>query len=138
MNSNPIIIIDDDDDDLELITQAFETLKVENEIIVFNESHAFVDYMKETDKKTFFILCDINMSQVNGLELKRMIFEDERLRLKCVPFLFMSTSGASASVMKAYSFGVQGYFIKPNTFDEIKTLLENIMNYWTYSQHPNT
>lgn len=77
------------------------------------------------------------MAKIGGLELKKLIHDDERLRLECVPFLFMSTSGASDSIMRAYSFDVQGYFIKPNTFDEIKALLENIMNYWTVSQHPN-
>ena len=137
MNSNSIIIIDDDDDDLELIKQAFEALKVENEIIIFNDGHAFLDYMRETDKKTFFILCDINMSKIDGLELKKLIHDDERLRIKCVPFLFLATIGASSSIMRAYSFDVQGYFIKPNTFDEIKRLLKNIMTYWTVSQHPN-
>lgn len=137
MNNNPIIIIDDDDDDLELITQAFEALKVENEIILFHDGHAFLDYIRKTDKKTFFILCDINMVKTGGLELKKLIHDDERLRLKCVPFIFMSTSGASTAIMKAYSFGVQGFFVKPNTFDELKALLNHVMHYWTFSQHPN-
>lgn len=137
MNSNPIIIIDDDDEDLELITQAFEELKVENEIMIFNDGDEFLDFIKTTDQRTFFILCDINMSKISGLELKQRIYSDERLRLKCVPFIFMSTAGGSASIMRAYSFGVQGYFIKPNSFDEFKELLHNIMAYWNYSQHPN-
>lgn len=46
MNSNPIIIVDDDDEDLELLKQAFEALKAENEIIIFNDGHAFIDHMR--------------------------------------------------------------------------------------------
>jgi CheY-like chemotaxis protein len=136
MNSSPIIIIDDDNEDLELITQAFEDIKVENKIITFNDGYAFLDYIRTTDQRAFFIICDINMAQINGLELKKRIFDDERLRLKCVPFIFLSTSGASASVMRAYSFGVQGYFIKPNSFDRLKEMLQHIMLYWNSSQHP--
>ncbi len=137
MNKNPIIIVDDDIEDLELMQQAFEQLNIENEIIVFNNGLKFLEFIKVTHNKTFFILCDINMSPINGLELKRRIYEDEELRLKCVPFVFLSTSGASSTVMRAYSFGVQGYFVKPSSFEETKEMLLFIINYWSHSQHPN-
>ena len=137
MNANPIIVIDDDDEDIEMITQAFKEIKVENDVITFRSGEAFLDFIRTTDQKVFFILCDINMSRISGLELKKRIFEDERLRLKCIPFIFLSTSGASDSIMRAYSFGVQGYFIKPNSFDELKARLQSIVSYWEGSQHPN-
>jgi CheY-like chemotaxis protein len=137
MNANPIIVIDDDDEDIEMITQAFKEIKVENDVITFRSGEAFLDFIRTTDQRVFFILCDINMSRISGLELKKRIFEDERLRLKCIPFIFLSTSGASDSIMRAYSFGVQGYFIKPNSFDELKARLQSIVSYWEGSQHPN-
>ena len=137
MKNSPILIIDDDDDDLELIKQAFADLNVPNEVLIFNTGDAFLDYMRATDKGTFFILCDFNMAKINGLELKRRIYDDERLRLKCVPFIFISTSNATAAIMGAYSFGVQGYFIKPNNYEGLKRLLQRIMLYWSDSQHPN-
>ena len=137
MSANPIIVIDDDDEDIEMITQAFKEIKVENDVITFRSGEAFLDFIRTTDQKVFFILCDINMSRISGLELKKRIFEDERLRLKCIPFIFLSTSGASDSIMRAYSFGVQGYFIKPNSFNELKTRLQSIVSYWEGSQHPN-
>ena len=137
MNKNPIILIDDDYEDLELLKEAFEELKVENEIITFNDGIEFLNYVKSKHNKTFFILCDINMSRINGLELKKRIYEDEELRLKCIPFVFLSTSLASDGIMEAYSFGVQGYFIKPRSFTEIKEMLLFIVNYWNASQHPN-
>src|SRR5688500_2653945 len=96
----PIVIIDDDDEDLEMIQQAFQELKVENEVVIFNDGFKFLDFIRATQNKIFFILCDINMSKIGGLELKAQIYEDEALRLKCVPFLFMSTSRASDEIMK--------------------------------------
>ncbi|MEJ7587517.1 MAG: response regulator, partial [Ferruginibacter sp.] len=119
MNKKPIIVVDDDPDDLELLQQAFSEMNVDNEIIVFDNGLKFLEYLKTTENGTFFILCDINMSKIDGLELKRIIFDDERLRIKCVPFIFLSTSGASSSIMKAYSYGVQGYFIKPNNLEKL-------------------
>lgn len=136
MNSKPIIIIDDDDEDLDFIKDALEQLAVENEIIIFNDGFKFLEFIKATGNRAFFILSDINMAKINGLDLKKMIYDDERLRLKCVPFIFLSTSGASAEVLRAYSYGVQGYFVKPPTFEGLKDLLQFIINYWSHSQHP--
>jgi CheY-like chemotaxis protein len=138
MNKQPIIIVDDDTDDLEFLSQAFIDMKVENEIIVFDNGFKFLEYVWTTEKKTFFILCDMNLGVINGLELKRKIFEDSRLRLKCIPFLMMSTSKATAKIMEAYSFGVQGYFVKPTTQKGYEEMLHAMMAYWDYSQNPNS
>jgi CheY-like chemotaxis protein len=135
-DKKPIIIIDDDDDDLETIQEALVSINTENEIIVFNDGYLFLDFIKKTENQAFFILCDLNMAKISGLELKKIIFEDEKLRMKCVSFIFLSTSRASAEVMRAYSFGVQGYFIKPNNFKEIKKVLQSIIDYWSQSQRP--
>jgi CheY-like chemotaxis protein len=137
MNKKPIIVIDDDKDDLELMQQAFSELNIDNEIIVFDDGLKFLEYVKATENGTFFILCDINMSKLPGMELKKIIYDDEQLRIRCVPFIFLSTSGASSSIMKAYSYGVQGYFIKPNTLEKLKSMLHAMITYWSESQHPN-
>jgi CheY-like chemotaxis protein len=137
MNKRPIIVIDDDDEDLELILAAFSELNIENEIIVFNNGLKFLEYIKATESGTFFILCDINMSKLSGIELKKIIQDDEKLRIKCIPFIFLSTSGGSGSIMKAYSYNVQGYFVKPNTIENLKRMLQSMVTYWSESQHPN-
>ncbi len=137
MNKKPIIVIDDDNDDLELIQQAFSELNIDNEIIVFDDGYKFLEYIKKTKDGTFFILCDINMVKLTGMELKKIIHDDDRLRIKCVPFIFLSTSSASDSIMKAYSYGVQGYFIKPNNLEKLKSVLQAMITYWSDSHHPN-
>jgi CheY-like chemotaxis protein len=135
-NSNPIIIIDDDIEDIEIFQEGFKELGIENEIIVFTDGNKFYDYISATEKKSFFILCDINMCRITGFELKKKIFDKEELRLKCIPFLMLSTSGASAQVMEAYSLNVQGYFIKPNGVIAVKDMFEIIVKYWSISQRP--
>jgi CheY-like chemotaxis protein len=137
MNTRPIVIIDDDKDDLDLIQQALAELNVENEVIFFNDGFKFLDYINTTEKKFFFILCDINMHGLGGLELKKRITNDERLRLKCIPFLFFSTSKASPHIQEAYSYNVQGYFVKPADFNTLKDILHSMIKYWGYSENPN-
>lgn len=104
--------------------------------MVFNDGNKFYDYISTTDRKSFFIFCDINMNGLNGFELKKMIFDNEKIRLKCIPFLMLSTSGASQSVLEAYSLNVQGYFIKPNSVQGIKDMFDIVIKYWSISQRP--
>jgi CheY-like chemotaxis protein len=135
-NSNPIILIDDDEDDIEFFKQGFKKLGVRNEIMVFNDGNKFYDYISTTDRHSFFIFCDINMHLMSGFQLKQKIFDNEEIRLKCIPFLMLSTSGASQSVLEAYSLNVQGYFIKPNTIEGIREMFDAVVKYWSLSQRP--
>ena len=138
MTNRPIIIIDDDEDDVEFMLQAFAEIQVENEIKVFNNGVAFLKYIKESEDRFLFILCDINMGKINGLKLKKLVSDDDHLRMKCVPFLFFSTSRATAAVEEAYSYNVQGYFVKPSNLAGFKTLFRTLIDYWTISEKPNS
>jgi CheY-like chemotaxis protein len=137
-NPNPIILIDDDIEDIETFQQGFKELGVENEIMVFTDGNKFYDYISTTNRKSFFIFCDINMHKINGFQLKQKIFDNEELRLKCIPFLMLSTSSASQNVLEAYSLNVQGYFIKPQTVQGIKDMFEIVIKYWAISQRPTS
>ena len=120
VDTQPNLLIDDDVDDLNFITEALMSLNVSNEIYRFDNAPEFLEFLKKSDKIPFFILCDVNMSQMNGYELLQEINKDERLRSKLIPFLFLSTAGTKNGVTNAYKMAVQGYFKKPDNFDAIK------------------
>lgn len=136
MPKGPIIIIDDDLEDLELIKEGFGQLQIENEIIAFVDGYEFLEYISLSSAKPFFILCDINMGKIGGLSLQKKIADDPRLKMKCIPFIFFSTSRASRSVLEAYSHNVQGYFIKPNNMSKMKEMFQGMITYWKNSEHP--
>lgn len=135
---NPIILIDDDDEDLELFTEAFKSLELENEVISFNAAQDALEFLRNSGRQPLFILCDINMPKLNGLELRQKIYDDEILKQRSIPFLFLSTADNRVFVDKAYDLSVQGYFKKPARFSEIKEMLLAIIIYWRYSHHPNS
>jgi CheY-like chemotaxis protein len=137
-NTGPIIIIDDDADDLNLIDEAFKSLDCDNEIILFENPQQSLDFLKKTDKQPFFILCDVNMHQFNGFDLRQELNKDENLRVKSIPFLFLSTAGDEAAIKYAYKLSVQGYFKKPISFDGIRDMLQSIISYWANCLHPNS
>jgi CheY-like chemotaxis protein len=134
----PIILIDDDAEDIDIFTQAFNELDLPNRLISFNEGTKALEFLKYSDQLFLFILCDINMPKMNGLDLRQRIYDDEVLRQKSIPFLFLSTANDRVFVDKAYDLAVQGYFKKPASSDQIKEMLKSIIIYWEYSHHPNS
>lgn len=133
----PIIVIEDDLDDQEIFQDVFEALGYENEIIFFSDGEAALDYLNKNDVEPFILFSDINMPKLNGLELRNKVHENENLRIKTIPYLFFSTSAEQRHVIDAYSKSIQGFFIKPSGYNEIKDLLRSIIEYWQKCVAPN-
>lgn len=133
----PIIIIEDDTDDQELLLIVFSQLEFKNKIIFFDDGEKALDFLLKSDLEPFLILSDINMPRLNGLELREKIDTNEDLRIKCIPYLFFSTSAEQQHVIDAYSKSVQGFFVKPNSFDKLKRTIKIIVEYWQECESPN-
>lgn len=133
----PIIIIEDDLDDQELLSDVFQELEYKNEIVFFGDGETALDYLIKTKVEPFIIFSDINMPKLNGMELRAKIHENEDLRLKSIPYLFFSTVAEQENVVDAYSKSVQGFFIKPTSFPELRDIIKTIVEYWTKCVSPN-
>ncbi len=136
IKSYSILIVDDDEDDCFLVKDILESFSITNRIYHFTDSTKVAPFLEELSGKIFFILCDINMPKIDGFALRKKINESEILRKKAIPFLFFSTTGDRYVVNKAYTLNIQGYFKKPSTLDEYKSVLKDIMTYWSTSELP--
>lgn len=133
----PIIIIEDDIDDQGILADIFKDLNYNNELIFFGDSVQALDYLTNTDTEPFIVLSDINMPKLNGMELREKIHNNEDLRMKSIPYLFFSTSAEQKHVIDAYSRSIQGFFIKPNNYDKLKSTIRKIVEYWQECESPN-
>jgi CheY-like chemotaxis protein len=133
----PIIIIEDDMDDQYILTDIFEELNYNNELIFFADSVQALEYLVNTEIEPFLVLSDINMPKLNGMELREKIHNNEDLRLKSIPYLFFSTSAEQKHVIDAYSRSIQGFFVKPSNYDKLKKVIVTIVEYWQECESPN-
>lgn len=137
--SGPIVIVEDDADDKEIFESIVRDLNLKNEIVWFIEAKNAFSFLKETDKKVFLIFCDINLPGKDGIEFKGEIDADPELRKKSIPFVFLSTQASKHDIEVAYiKMTVQGFFKKGNNYNEMKSMLKTIFEYWKNSLHPNT
>ena len=74
---------------------------------------------------------------MDGLQFKEKIQEDDFLRNKGIPFVFISTNASATSVRKAHSLSVQGYFEKPQSIEAFKDMLRKLFDYWALCKHIN-
>ncbi|MCD6069070.1 MAG: response regulator [Bacteroidetes bacterium] len=135
--TGPIIIIEDDLDDQKILSDVFKELAYTNQIVFFGDGEQALEYLTGTDIEPFIIFSDINMPRLNGMELREKVHENEDLRIKSIPYLFFSTTAEQEHVVNAYSKSVQGFFVKPSRYAEIKETMKIIIEYWQKCVSPN-
>ena len=133
----PIVIIEDDVDDQEILDEIFKNLGCKNQIIYFFDSEEALQFLIDTKIKPFLILCDINMPKLTGFELRQKVHTNEDLNLKCIPYLFFTTTSAQKAIVDAYSQSVQGFFVKANSIDKLESTIKKIIEYWQECEAPN-
>ncbi len=132
----PIIVIEDDLEDQEILTEVFKNLAYPNEVIFFSDGQEALDYLVSSKEKPFLILSDINMPKLSGFELRDKIYTNEKLTLKCIPYLFFTTASTPQTVIDAYSKSVQGFFVKPANMDRLQATVKKIVEYWQECEAP--
>jgi CheY-like chemotaxis protein len=137
MTHGPIIIVDDDMDDQEIYGEAIRAIGIENEIRIFKNGQEALKYLYTTFEQPFIILSDINMPVMTGLEFKEKIQNNDFLRKKGIPFVFISTNATGQAIRKAHELSVQGYFQKPSKIEDIQNMLRTMFNYWELCKHIN-
>lgn len=138
MNKNgPVVVIEDDQDDQLILQEIFKRLNYQNPIVFFTDGNEALEFLNKTDVIPFLILSDINMPKINGFELRTRVHTNEQLQLKCIPYLFFTTAADKQSVLDAYSMLVQGFFVKPNSYEKLENTLRKIIEYWKECIAPN-
>src|SRR5687768_18546691 len=127
--SGPIINIDDDEDDHEIITEVCEKLGVRKHLKCFRDGKQALDYLKLSSEYPCIILCDVNMPQITGFELRKTINANNTLRERSVPFIFYTTAANHVQVREAYEMTVQGFFLKGTNFEEAERTFKVILDY---------
>ncbi|MGZ5135951.1 MAG: response regulator [Flavitalea sp.] len=136
MKENAILIVDDDRDDLDLIRDVISHLKITRPVHYFTSGSELEDYLLSKNDSPFLIICDINLPDGDGFSVRKKIADNPHLKYKSVPFIFWSTTGSEKQIQYAYDLPAQGFFFKPNNFDDLVETVTVILAFWQKSQHP--
>jgi DNA-binding NarL/FixJ family response regulator len=133
-----IILIDEQKFEKELINVSLDTLHYDIYIKYLNNIENAIDYLRKTKETIFLIIADFNLGKRRGgLQLKKVIDNDEELKRKSVPFVFTSADPTRAEVDEAYDYNIQGFYKKPESMEELDDILKIIVKYWILNKRPN-
>jgi len=142
MKSRYILLVEDNQDDIDLTLRAFKKHKLVNEITVIKDGAEALEFMLCTGKYAdrdiselpAFVLLDLNLPKVNGLEILKQIRENPKTQ--CTPVIILTSSKHDQDVISGYSLGVNSYIRKPVDFNKFMEAIDQIEAYWLILNEP--
>lgn len=142
MKTRYILLIEDNQDDIDLTLRAFKKHKLINDITVIKDGAEALEFIFCTGKYAVrdiadvpaFILLDLNLPKVNGLEILKQIRENPKT--KPIPVIILTSSKHDQDVINGYSLGVNSYIRKPVDFVKFLDAIAQIEAYWLILNEP--
>jgi CheY-like chemotaxis protein len=135
-SSKPILLVEDDNVDAITVRRALKELNVPNGIVHQLDGENALKYLRSKNKKPCVILLDLNMPKMSGIELLKIIKNDDEL--KQIPVIVMTTSKDERDKMDSFEFSVAGYIVKSADYKKFVESLKILNLYWTLSELPYT
>ncbi len=135
MKPKIILLVEDNPDDAELAVRAFERATVPCELVLARDGVEALDYLLVTEpvagrrhEVPSFVLLDLNLPRLDGLEVLRRLREDPRTRT--IPIVVMSSSEQEEDVACSYQRGANGYIRKPVDYAEFVETARCLGLFW--------
>lgn len=119
MNAQTNILLIDDD---KRLGRTIESVLRSHNYNVFFANSGALGIQKAFECNPDLILCDINMSPVDGYQVYNVLKESSLI--DCVPFIFLSGNSDLQDIRFGLNLGVDDYFVKPFDNDNLIQSIE--------------
>jgi CheY-like chemotaxis protein len=134
-SKKPILLVEDDSVDAMTVKRALRDINVTNPLVVATDGEEALEFLRDgRDEKPGIILLDLNMPKMNGIELLRVVKQDDSL--KRIPVVVLTTSREDQDRIQSFSLSVAGYMVKPVDYLKFVEVVRTIDLYWTLSELP--
>lgn len=142
MLQRKILFVEDNPDDVLLTLRALKRNNIVNEVVHAADGEEALDWLfcrgahagRDPADLPAFILLDLKLPRVDGLDVLRALRADPRTRLLRV--VVLTTSREDQDVAESYSLGANSYIRKPVDFDEFIRVVGQIGLYWLVLNEP--
>ena len=129
MNKKPIIFIDDDPEDIDVLKEVMHEMHLDHPVISFTDPvKALLFFQDKQAIDVFFILCDLNMPTINGLQLRKEMIGYAGYDAG-TPFYLLSTGNVATNKDATIGLNITDYLIKPSSYTGIKEALAVIIQH---------
>jgi CheY-like chemotaxis protein len=134
-------LVEDDPRDVELTLAALDEHKLANKVTLARDGEEALDYLylrgnftSRAGGNPIFILLDLKMPKVTGIEVLRQIKADPQLR--AIPVIVLSSSREQPDLNECYKQGVNAYVVKPVDFAEFTAAVKELGIFWAAVNEP--
>lgn len=131
-----VLLVEDNDDHAELVMRQMADHRIANRVIRLIDGQEALDYLFRNGKykdpqespRPHVIFLDLRLPKVDGLEVLKLLKEDNELRN--IPVVVLTTSEGERDVAKAYLNHTNSYVVKPVDFQKFRDLMDDLGFYW--------
>ncbi|MDF2459882.1 MAG: DNA-binding response regulator, CheY like [Nitrospira sp.] len=123
-----VLLIDDSPGERELFREAL--MRTDFDVVLYSEqdAEAALHFLKHRPELPSLVLLDWHLRHERGdVFLKRLRSEG---RFAAIPVVAFTTSDQVSDLSAAYANAVNGYVVKPATFEDLVQCVGDICRYW--------
>lgn len=130
MDEVDVLLVEDNPDDAELTLRALRKSHATDKLLHVDDGAKAIDFLfgDALRKSPRFILLDLKLPKIDGLEVLRRVKSDERTRT--IPVVVLTSSKEERDVVESYGWGANSYVVKPVSFDQYMSVVSEVGRYW--------
>ncbi len=137
----PILLVEDNPKDVELSLVALGKTQLANEVIVVRDGAEALDYLRcagdfagRAQGNPAVVLLDLKLPKIDGLQVLEQIKSDPDLQ--AIPVVILTSSREEKDLLRSYKTGVNAYVVKPVSFKEFITAIQDLGVFWALLNEP--
>lgn len=137
----PILLVEDNPNDLELSLTALAQSGLANDVVVARDGADARDYLLRQGQYSdrpeglpAVVLLDLKLPKIDGLELLRIVRQNEST---CkLPVVILTSSREEQDVAAGYELGSNAYVVKPVEFAAFFKAIQDLGIFWAVLNEP--
>jgi hypothetical protein len=142
MTTKMILLVEDNAQDEALTLRSLKKINIANRIDVVRDGQQALDYLfkegefalREGPDLPTFVLLDLNLPRVSGLEVLERIRADQRTRV--LPVVLLTSSDEERDRLRGYQSGANSFVRKPLDSGEFAETVSRLGVYWLAVNNP--
>ena len=122
-----VMLVEDNPEDVAVMQKVLKFNQLDRDMLVATsgrEALRILEKMAERGERLNFILLDINLPDLSGIEILTEIKKDPRLR--SIKVVMLTGSNEDEDIQKCYDLGAGSYLVKPISNDALMLVIDTL------------